>query len=461
MTVRIANATGFLGDNLDAPRLLVEAATVEYLTLEYLAELTLSILARQKEQDPSTGFAGDLLEVLTSLGGALRQQSQLRIVTNGGGMNPTGCAEAVARLLSEAQLSETLVGVVTGDDILPQVSQWMQEGCEFTNLDTGQPLADLKQPMVSANAYLGARPIADALGGGARLVITGRVADVSLTVGPAMHEFGWSWDDWDRLAAASVAGHLIECGAQVTGGYSTDWEAARLSDVGYPIAELTASAATTITKPVGSGGVVNARTVTEQLVYEIGDPAAYITPDVVADFTSVWLEDCGEDRVAVRGSRGLPAPEHYKVSLAYRHGYMASAQLLVFGRGCVRKARASAEMVLDRVRLSGFHLAHVGVECLGTGAGVPQRPTEAEASNEPPEVVLRICVHDPRREAVERFTKEIAPLITSGPAGLAGYASGRSPVRPVYAYWPTLVPKSWLTPRVEVRRASEWLPAKR
>lgn len=458
MTVRIANGAGFLGDNLDAPRSLVESATVDYLTLEYLAELTLSILARQKEKDPGAGFAADFIEVLASLQEALRQQSQLQIVTNAGGMNPAGCARAAARLLAEAQLAEVPLGVVTGDDLLPRISTLLQAGWALTNMDTGQPLTELRQPIVSANAYLGARPIADALVGGARIVIAGRVADASLTVGPAMHEFDWRWDDWGRLATASVAGHLIECGAQVTGGYATNWETRRLSDVGYPIAELTTDEALTITKPDGSGGVVDRRTVAEQLVYEIDDPKAYMTPDVVVDFTSVSLEDLGADRVAVHGARGNPAPENYKVSLAYRDGYTASAQLLVFGRDCVRKARTCAELVVERVRRSGFDLSEVCVECLGTGDGVPRSLGDAGPSrSEPPEVVLRISVRDPRREAVERFTKEIAPLITSGPAGLAGYASGRSPVRPVYAYWPTLVPKSWLEAVVDVRPARDWL----
>ncbi len=318
------------------------------MTLEYLAELTLSILARQRAKDPTSGFAIDFLDVLASLVPALRTQSGLRIVTNAGGMNPRSCARAAARLLADAGLPETTIGVVIGDDILPELARLQAAGCKFENLDTGQPLAELAEPVVSANAYLGAASITEALGRGGRIVITGRVADASLTVGPAMHEFPWSWDDWQRLAGASVAGHLIECGAQVTGGYAIDWQHSNLTqpgdlaDIGYPIAELNDDASCVITKPAGSGGRVNRETVIEQLVYEIGDPAHYLTPDVDVDFTTVDVKEAGPDRVTVWGATGRPAPVTLKVSLAYAAGYMASSQLLVYGRDCVAKARACA-----------------------------------------------------------------------------------------------------------------------
>src|SRR6185503_12131575 len=223
-------------------------------------------------------------------------------------------------------------------DLLPRLPDLMNSGCEFKNLDTGRNLkseiCNLKSEIVSANAYLGARPIADALAAGARIVITGRVADASLTLGPAVHKFGWQWDDWNKLAAASVAGHLIECGAQVTGGYSVDWKSYDLVDVGYPIAELTSDGSTVITKPEKSGGAVNRRTVIEQLVYEIGDPRHYLTPDVDCDFTTVAVQEVAPNRVAVHGAKGRPAPSELKVSLAYRAGYQASGQLLVYGRDC-------------------------------------------------------------------------------------------------------------------------------
>lgn len=454
--LRIANGAGFLGDNLDAPRRLVEAAEVDYLTLEHLAELTMSILARAREKDPQAGYAEDFLTILRSLTPALQRQSQLKIVANSGGMNPPACARRAGEILSAAGLGETPLGVVTGDDLLPRLGKIAQDGWPFAHHDTGHPLSELGLGrVVAANAYLGAQPIAAALAGGARIVVTGRVADASLTVGPAVHEFGWQWNDLPRIAAATVAGHLVECGAQATGGYAVDWARHRLADVGYPIAELTASGEVVITKPAGSGGAVDRTTITEQLVYEIGDPAHYLTPDIDCNFSTVLIEQIGPDRVAVRGASGLLAPSTLKVSLAYRDGYMASGQLLVFGPDCKEKAQACGEMILARVAAAGFSLARTNIELLGLGAGVPGAWFWRKFQP-PGELVLRVTVHDPRREAVERFTQEIAPLITSGPAGLAGYAQGRPSVRPVYAYWPTLVPRELVPPSVEVKTAAEW-----
>jgi hypothetical protein len=271
-----------------------------------------------------------------------------------------------------------------------------------------------------------------------------------------MHEFGWKWDDWNKLAAASVAGHLIECGAQVTGGFSVDWSQYDLADVGYPIAELSPDGSSVITKPPGTGGAVNRRTVVEQLVYEIGDPQHYLTPDVDCDFTTVEIEEIGTDRVAVKNATGRAATDTYKVSLAYRDGWMASGQLLVYGPDCREKAEKCGEIILQRCQLAGFELDRTQVELLGYGSGVPGawfwRKYQA-----PGELVLRVTAHDPRREAIECFTRQFAPLITSGPAGLAGYAAGRPQVRPVFAYWPTLVPKSLVQPQVVVRAAAKWL----
>ncbi len=374
MALKIANAAGFFGDNLDAPRRLVEAAEVDYLTLEYLAELTLSILARLREKDPQAGYASDFLKALESICPALRQQSQLSVVTNAGGMNPPSCAASAARLLHRAGLDYLSIGVVSGDDLLSALPALRQAGCRLENMDTGQPLSELKQPIVSANAYLGAQPIAQALEQDARVVITGRVADASLTVGPAAHEFGWHWDDWTRLAGASVAGHLIECGAQATGGLFRHWQDLHLADVGYPIAEIESDASSTITKPARTGGRVSRQTVVEQLLYEIGDPAHYLTPDVDVDFTTVEVHETAADRVSVRGAAGRPAPDSYKVSLAYHDGYLASGQLLVYGRDALDKARACADMIADRVAAAGYQLDQLHVECLGAGDAVPGCP---------------------------------------------------------------------------------------
>lgn len=456
MSVRIGNGAGFLGDNLDAPRLLAETGDLDYLTLEYLAELTLSILARARQKDPALGYATDLLTVLRSLCPALRAQPNLKLITNGGGVNPLSCAVEAGKILAAAGMPNLAIGVVTGDDLLDQLPTLLAEGA-LQHMDTDEPCRALPGPVVCAHAYLGARPLVEALAEGARLVITGRVADASLCLAPAAYDFGWRWDELDRLAGASVAGHVIECGAQATGGYHPLWSEYDLAHIGYPIAEVAEDGTAVITKPTGSGGAVTRETVAAQLVYEIGDPARYLTPDVVVDFTTIELRTLAPDRVRLWGATGYPAPERLKVSLAYEAGYTTSGELLVFGPECAGRARACAEMVFARLKRAGIELAETHVELLGLGAGVPGvlRP-----GHETPELVLRMAVLDPRREAVERFARELAPLATSGPPGLAGYTQARGSVRPVFAYVPLLVERDRVVPRVEVRTAAAWAAGK-
>jgi hypothetical protein len=357
-------------------------------------------------------------------------------------MNPAACAIKARAILDKAGLTCRTIGIVTGDDLMPRLDELLAQGHALTNLDTAEPLAPLRPRVVSANAYLGARPIADALRQGAAIVITGRVADASLTVGPAVHEFGWSWEDWDRLAGATVAGHLIECGAQATGGLWINWqEAPDLANAGYPIAAIESSGDFILTKPAGSGGAVNRETVAEQLLYEVGDPAAYLTPDVVADFTSVTLTETATDAVRVTAARGKPATDTYKVSIAYRDGWSASGTLLIFGPDAPAKARRCGEMIFARLRRAGFEYEHANIECLGASDCVPG---VISATSPPPEVVLRVAVRDGRRAAVERFTRELAPLVTSGPPGVTGYTTGRPQAREVFAYWPALLKKTYL-----------------
>jgi hypothetical protein len=345
-------------------------------------------------------------------------------------------------------LSERSVAVVLGDNLMPRLDWLLANGHALANLDTGEPLTAVRERVVSANAYLGARPIADALRGGAALVITGRVADASLTLGPAAYELGWTWNEWDRLCAGTVAGHLLECGAQATGGLWCNWQdAPDMANVGYPIAEVEADGCFRLSKPDGTGGAVNCETTAEQLLYEVGDPSAYLTPDVTADFTSVTLSAAGKDVVEVRGARGRPATDSYKVSIAYRDGFTASGMLVVAGPDAERKARFCGNAILERLRRAGVEVQFSNVECLGAGACVPGVVTAAAP---PPEVVLRVTVRDPRRSAVERFTKEFAPLVTSGPPGVTGYTTGRPPVREVFAYWPALIAKAAVPPLMSV-----------
>ncbi len=448
-TIRIGNGCGFWGDNLDAPIELARDGQLDYLTLEYLAELTMSILALQKERDPGRGFASDFIDVLERLCPLWKSQRGLKIVTNAGGMNPEGCAARAAQVLSKEGLADRRIATVTGDDLMPRLDQLLASGHAFINLDTGEPLETVRSRIVSANAYLGSRPIADALSQGADLVITGRVADASLTVGPAVYEFGWRWDDWDRLCSATVAGHLIECGAQATGGLWCNWrEAADMANVGYPISMIDFEGNFEITKPAGTGGAVNIETVSEQLLYEVGDPSAYLTPDVSADFTSVRLEASGRDRVRVTGARGRPATETYKVSIAYRDGFASSGTLLVFGLDARDKARRAGEIILERLARANRAPKHSYIECLGAGDCVPGVVSTAQP---PCEVVLRVACRDDSRQVVDRFSKEFAPLVTSGLPGITGYTTGRPPVREVFAYWPALVAKTALKPVVRLR----------
>jgi hypothetical protein len=446
--IRIGNGCGFWGDNLDAPILLAQQGPLDYLTLEYLAELTMSILALQKQRNPEAGFAGDFLDVLERLCPLLRDRPHLKIITNAGGMNPAACAARARAVLDRAGLSDRVIGIVSGDDLLPRLDQLLSEGHALANLDAGTPLTTIRDRVVSANAYLGARPIVEALEQRASVVITGRVADASLTLAPAVREFRWRWDDWDRLAAGTVAGHLIECGAQATGGLWCNWhEAGDLANVGYPIAEIEAGGDFRLTKPPGTGGAVNRETVSEQLLYEVGDPAAYLTPDVVADFTAVTLDEIGPDTVRVQQARGKPATETYKVSIAYRDGYTASGTLVIFGGNAPAKGRRAGEMLLDRLRRAGVEPQQSSIECLGAGDCVPGI---VPAGGQPPEVVLRVSVRDPRKAVVDRFTKEFAPLVTSGPPGVTGYTTGRPAVREVFAYWPALLAKQAVVPEVRV-----------
>jgi hypothetical protein len=375
----------------------------------------------------------------------------IRVTANAGGVNPSGCAAAVRDVARELGLAGRLkIGTVTGDDIMGRLDELLGRGVELRNMETGAPLSDVRERVQSANAYLGAWPIVEALNGGARVVITGRATDTGLTLAPLIHEFGWGEADWDRLAAGTVAGHIIECGAQVSGGNCQyEWQTIPdLAGVGFPIVEAAADGTFVVTKHEGTGGRVNVPSVKEQLVYEMGDPRAYITPDCVADFTSIRLEDAGRDRVRVRGVKGTPETEFLKVSISYSAGFKAVGTLVYAWPDAYAKARAADQILRARLERLGLKFEQILTEFVGANA--THGPLAGEPDHEAPEVQLRVGVRGEDRKAVERFTKEIAPLILTGPPAVTGFAGGRPKVEEVVAYWPALIPKAEIEPRVEV-----------
>jgi hypothetical protein len=357
--------------------------------------------------------------------------------------------------------------VVSGDDVLPVLRGCFSKDVEadLQNLDTGASIAEVQDRLVTANAYLGAAPIIAALEQGADIVITGRTADPSLTVAPCAHHFGWAADDWDRWAAATVAGHLIECGTQVTGGISTDWLSLPEGDPGFPVIEMSADGSFIVTKPTGTGGIVNRFTVAEQLVYEIGDPDCYLSPDLTVSFQNLRLEELGHDRVRVTGAAGRPPTPTYKVSATYRDGYRAVGQLTIFGQSAVRKAERCAAALRDRVEATGKAFRRFHFECLGANA-CSGHSMDADTQNRLQEVVLRVGIEVDDRDVADFFSRQFIPLVTAGPQGTTGYAEGRPHVHPVYRYWPCLVARSRVHPEVQMiettaspRSAPERVPA--
>jgi hypothetical protein len=447
--VRIGNGQGFWGDSIDAPLELITRGPLDYLGLDYLAEVTLSIMMRQRLKDPTKGYASDFVELLRRAMPEIVRRG-VKVVTNAGGLNPSACRLEVFRIAEELGFSGLRVGVIEGDDLVPRLGELLDGGCAMAHMDSGRPLADVRAQVLSVNAYLGARPVAEALDRGAQIVLAGRITDTSLALGPLVHEFGWSENAWNLLAAGTVAGHIIECGAQATGGnFSRWWEVPELWDVGYPVLECAPDGTFVVTKHAGTGGLVTTATVAEQLVYEMGDPHAYITPDCVADFTTIGLEAAGDDRVRVAGVKGGPRTPFYKVSASYKAGWKASGQLVISGPRALDKARLAAEIVWKRLARAGvtFPDADRATEIIGAGAC---HPGLGVATEDGPEVVLRLAVRGDDRAAVSRFGYELAPLVTAGPPGVTGFAGGRPKPQEVVAYWPALIPRELVEPHIRV-----------
>jgi hypothetical protein len=445
--IRIANGQGFWGDSLEAPLDQIRRGPLDYLTLDYLAEVTMSILQKQRSRDPSTGYARDFVEMV-GRGAADIVDKNIRIVANAGGVNPEACRDAVAKALNRPGIK---IGIVAGDDILTRLDDIVARGVELKSMDTGEPLASIRPRVQSANVYFGAAPIASALALGAQIVITGRTTDTGLVLGPMMHEFHWARDDWDKLAAGTIAGHTVECGAQCTGGNcQVDWQSIPdFAGIGYPIVEAEPDGTFVITKHKGTGGRVTVASVKEQLLYEMGDPHEYITPDCIADFTTIQLEQCGPDRVRFSGIHGKPATNFYKVSISYSAGYKATGMLAYSWPDAYAKAQAADRILRERLDRLGLKFDAIRTEFVGVNAC--HGALAGEPSPDIGEVAIRIGVRSEYRTPVERFTKEIAPLALNGPPVVTGLGSGRPRVEEIVAYWPALIPKSEVSPQISIQ----------
>jgi acyclic terpene utilization AtuA family protein len=450
--IRIAAAQGFWGDWLEAPYRQVTGGPIDYLMMDYLAEVTMSILQKQKSRDPMLGYATDFVPAMERILPLLAER-RIKVTANAGGVNPRACAQAVAEAARNLGLGKKLrIGVVTGDDLLDRLDELLEAGHSLQNLDSGQPLSDVRDRVLSANAYLGAAPVVEALRRGADTVITGRVTDTALTLAPMMYAFGWRPDAWDLLAAGTVAGHTIECGAQCSGGNClVDWKRIPdLANVGYPIAEASPDGTFEISKHPGTGGRITVAGVTEQLVYELGNPAQYITPDCIADFTTIRLQQAGKDRVRVSGIGGRPATDKLKVSIAYFYGFKAVGTLVYAWPEAYEKARAADRVLRERLRHLGLQFDAIHTEFLGVDATHGRLARHGAHLTDLAEVQLRIGVRAPDRSPVERFTREIAPLILNGPPSVTGFAGGRPKPEEIVAYWPALIDRRVVQPCVEL-----------
>lgn len=449
-TIRIAAGQGFWGDWLEAPVHQVTKGPIDYLMMDYLAEVTMSIMMKQKLKDPELGYARDFVPLMQRILPTIVGKG-IKVLANAGGVNPHACARQVRKVAEKLGVSDKVkIAVVSGDDISGSIETLVSQGQQLKDMDTGRPITSIKNRIQSANVYFGAEPMVRALALGANIVITGRVTDTGLSLAPMIHEFKWSFEDWDKLAAGTIAGHIIECGAQCSGGNcSVDWQTIPdMARVGFPIIEASEDATFVVTKHAGTGGRIDIRTIKEQLVYEMGDPKNYITPDVIADFTSIQLEQLGKDRVKISGIKGSPKTPFLKVSVSYADGYKAVGTLVYTWPDAYKKAKAAGSILRTRLADLGLEFDEILTEVVGVNACWGLMTDLADP--EMPEVTFRVGVRSHDEAAVERFTKEIAPLVLTGPPSVTGFAGGRPAVQQIVAYWPALLARELVSPKVDI-----------
>ncbi len=438
--IRIGNAGGYWGDDLDALRRQITGGSLDYITMDFLAEITMSILRKQQLKNPALGYAADFLTQLeTCL--PLLVKKKVKVITNAGGINPVGLGRRIVELANGMGF-DLKVGVIYGDDVSQRLYELTASGEKFTNMETGAAFETIRHRVTCANVYLGAEPVVAALQAGCEIIVTGRVTDTGITLAPMIHEFGWAMDDWDRMAAGIVAGHIIECGAQGSGGNITDWQdVPSFHNMGYPIIEMEPSGEFTVTKHKRTGGLVCEKSVKEQLVYEMGDPGQYISPDGVAFFNTIRVEDEGENRVRVSGVRGGPAPEMFKVSMAYEDGWKAEGEVLISGPQVAAKAAAVTDIFWRKM---GRKFAKTNTALVGAGSIWPA----ALSDYEPNEAYLRFGVCDNDLAKINAFSKALPALILAGPSGMAVSTRGRPRPQQVVAYWPALMRRDGVTAKV-------------
>jgi len=449
-TIRIASGQGFWGDLPIAPVNQVKQGPIDYLMMDYLAEVTMSIMQKQKLRNPEFGYARDFVDVVRQILPEIAS-GKVKVLSNAGGVNPEACKDAILKIAAESGIQNLKIAVVDGDNILEEIDTLLSTGNELKNMDTGEDIVSVKDSLLSANVYFGAAPMVEALEKGAQIIITGRVTDTGLCLAPMIYEFGWSFDDYDKMAAGTVAGHILECGAQSSGGNFTDWETVPdFANIGFPIVEASEDGSFVVTKHEKTGGLVNTMTVKEQLLYEIGDPKSYITPDCVADFTSIHLKDDGPNRVHVSGIKGFEKTPFYKVSASYLSGYKLSTGLVYAWPDALKKATVAADILRERATNLGLEFEKYHAEFVGYN-GCSEIPADSKYDmHSPDEVQMRISVSGKERKHLDRFGMEIAPLILTGPSAVTGFAGGRPKASEIVAYWPALLSKIAVSPRVRI-----------